>query len=126
MQCLYEDEWEVDTALRTKTPLAAFASMECSISLLYFRALLDVLRFTNKSRALKSELDRYLGRGKTRTENEVRTRESGALKMKKKGHFSSYIFLFPYLAVTYILLYRLQIFMFSKLFRNNECTQTCD
>ena len=70
------------------------------------RAMPDVLEFTNKSRALKSELDCYLGRGKTKTENAAEIREYSALEIKTKGIFLLIYFLFAYLLLAYVLLYR--------------------
>lgn len=65
----------------------------------------EALELTNKSRALKSELDGYLGRGKPKTENAVGIREYSALEIKIEGIFLLY-FLFSYLLLAYVLLYR--------------------
>lgn len=54
--------------------------------------MLDALEFTNKSRALKPELDSYLGREKAKTENATGIRGYSALEIKNRRVISPHLF----------------------------------
>lgn len=99
------------------------------------RAMLDILGFTE--RGLEHWNLSSIGkrsRGKSRTANEARIRESRALEIKKKKKcFSSFTFLFSYLSLTYILIILLLLLLllfycsitpYTNLYI--LCTKTCD